>query len=111
MCRGQSRGSPKKPGGIPSSNLQKTQNAKPTSGLTQNIHTTRSTPWWPSWPTEAAQRSAPSSEVRLARGLKPPSNEVRLARGSPPPSSGVRLARGSLTSAPAPALVYGYLTL
>jgi hypothetical protein len=53
------------------------------------------------------QRSAPSSEVRLARGLtpprvrstslegsRPPSSGVRLARGLTPPSSGVRLARG-----------------
>jgi hypothetical protein len=31
-------------GGHPPLNLQKTQNAKPTSGPTQNIHTTRSTP-------------------------------------------------------------------
>jgi hypothetical protein len=52
--------------------MQKIQNAKPTSGLTQNIHTTRSTPWWPPRPTEAAQQSAPSGEVRLARGITPP---------------------------------------
>jgi hypothetical protein len=73
---------------------------------------------------QKAQQNAPSSEVRLAPGLTPLSSEVhlapgltplssevRLARGSPPPSSGVRLARGSLTSAPAPACMYGYLML
>jgi hypothetical protein len=128
---------PKKPGGILLQTCKKTQNANPTTGLTQNIHTTRSTSWRPPRPTEAAQQNAPSSEVRLARGLTPLSSEVRLARGFPPPSSRVRfargspppsnrvrlvrgltppssevyLARGSLTSAPAPARVYGHLML
>jgi hypothetical protein len=61
------------------------QNANPTSGLTQNIHTTRSTPRWPPRPTEAAQQNAPSSEVRLARGSPPLSSEVyaSLERGPP----------------------------
>jgi hypothetical protein len=71
-CRGQPRRSPKNRGAC--LKLQKTQNAKPTSGLTQNIHTTRSMPRWPPRPTEAAQQSAHSSEVRLARGPTPPSS-------------------------------------
>jgi hypothetical protein len=53
----------------------------------------------------------PSSRVRLARGSPPPSSRVRLVRGLTPPLSEVRLARGSLTSAHAPARVYGHLVL
>jgi hypothetical protein len=37
LCRGQPRGSPKKPGEILLKTCKKTQNANPTSGLTQNI--------------------------------------------------------------------------
>jgi hypothetical protein len=38
---------------------------------------------WPPWPTKVTQLSAPSGEVRLARGLDAVSGEVRLARGLP----------------------------
>jgi hypothetical protein len=41
-----------------------------------------------------AQLRAPSSRLRLARGLTPPSSGSRLARGFTSPSSGLRLARG-----------------
>jgi hypothetical protein len=103
--------------------LKPVKNAKCKTHLepnTKRAHTARPTPRWPPRPTRAAPQGAPSSKVRLARGLTPPSNEVRLARGltppragfrlargSPPPSSGLCLARGSLTSTPAPARVYG----
>jgi hypothetical protein len=78
--------------------LKPAKNAKHTSRLTQNMHTARPTRRWPPRPIRAAQQGAPSSEVRLARGLTPPSNEVRLARGSPPPSS--RLPPRSRAHAP-----------
>jgi hypothetical protein len=107
--------------------LKPAKNAKRKTHLepnTKHAHTAWPTPRWPPRPTRAAQHGAPSSKVRLARGLTPPSNEVRfarglmppragfrLARGSPPPSSGLCLARGSLTSTPAPAHVYEPLML
>jgi hypothetical protein len=72
----------------------KTQTHLEPNAKHMHIHTAQPTPRWPSRPTRAAQQGAPSSKVRLARGLTPPSSGVRFARGSLPSSSGVRLARG-----------------
>jgi hypothetical protein len=51
-------------------------------------------PGGPPRPTGAAQRNAPSSKVRLARGLSAPSGGVHPARGLNAPSSKVRPIRG-----------------
>jgi hypothetical protein len=61
------------------------------------MRTIRLPPRWPPWSTEMTQQSAPSGEVRLARGLDAPSGEVRLARG--------------LLRAPVPARAYEHLML
>jgi hypothetical protein len=60
----------------------------------KSAHTTRSQPWWPPWPTRATRLSAPSGEVRPARGLRAASGEVRPARGLSAPSGEVRPTRG-----------------
>jgi hypothetical protein len=59
------------------------------------VTTAQPTPRWPPQPTRAAQQGAPSSKVRLARGLTPPSSEVRLARGLMLPRAGSVSLEGS----------------
>jgi hypothetical protein len=112
---------PLKTGGIPLKTCIKQNKTKHTSNL--STHTARPTLQWPPRPTRVAQSSAPSSKVRLARGLTPPRARSTSLEGSLPlervptrsrdhaPSSGLRLARGSLTGAPAPARGYEHLML
>jgi hypothetical protein len=81
-CRGQPQGSPKKPG---ESCLKPAKKHKTQTLLEHNpkhTHTAQPTPRWPPRPTRAAQQGAPSSKVRLARGLTPPSSGLHHARGS-----------------------------
>jgi hypothetical protein len=103
-CRGQPRGSPKKPG---ESCLKPAKNAKPKPNLGPNAKHTLNAIHAVAGP--AAHRSGLAKRP-LERGLPrsrahAPSSRVRLARGSPPPSSRVRLTRWSLASAPAPTRV------
>jgi hypothetical protein len=79
-CRGQPRGSPKKPGGSclkPAKNA----NANQLAHLTR-IHSTTANPGGPHGPPGQHSRR-PTNEVCLARGLGTPSSKARLARGHP----------------------------
>jgi hypothetical protein len=76
FCRGQPRGSPKNRGGIllKTSKKRKTQNAKHTSNLTQNVHAQHSTcrggPHGPpEWPNKAPPR-ARSVSLEGSRSLE-----------------------------------------
>jgi hypothetical protein len=80
-CRGQPRGSPKKRGESclkPAKNAKRKPNLGPNTKHTHNAIHAVAAPR----PIEAAQQSAPSSEVRLARGLKPPRMRSASLEGS-----------------------------
>jgi hypothetical protein len=135
-CRGQPRGSPKKPGES-CLKLAKNTKHKYSSNITRNIRTQHSPRRdGPRGPPERRNKPPPRARSASLEGSRPPrarsaslegsrslewvpprsrahapSSGFRLARGSPPPSSGLRLARGSLTSAPAPARGYEHLML
>jgi hypothetical protein len=103
-CQGQPRGSPKKPGGVLLKTCKKAQNTNTPRTYAKHTRTAQPTPRWPSRPTRAAQQSAPSSEVRLARGLTLPragsaSKRVHAILERAPPRSRVP---ASLERAPPP---------
>jgi hypothetical protein len=75
------------------------------------LHATRSRPCAPT-ARQGGTADAPSGEVHLARGLNAPSGEVRLARGLNAPSVRTASLEGTcMHVVPAPAPVYGHLTL
>jgi hypothetical protein len=95
FCRGQPRGSPKNRGGIllKTSKKRKTQNAKHTSNLTQNVHAQHSTcrggPHGPpEWPNKAPPR-ARSVSLEGSRSLEraPPRSWVPASLERAPPRS------------------------
>jgi hypothetical protein len=61
----------------------------------KRTHKVRPTPWWPPWPTGVAQSRAPTSRLRLARGLTPPSSGSALLKGSRLPRASSASLEGS----------------
>jgi hypothetical protein len=86
-CRGQPKGSPKRPGG---SCLKPARNAKRKTHLepnTKHAHTAQPTPQWPPRPTRAVEQGAPLSKAPLERG--PPRSRAHAPSSRLPPRSRV----------------------
>jgi hypothetical protein len=102
ICRGQPRGSLKKPG---ESCLKAAKNAKHkhTSNTTQNIRTQHSPRCdGPRGPPEWPNKAPPRARSASLEGSRPPSGEVYLARGLTPPTSRSASLEGSCSLERAP---------
>jgi hypothetical protein len=83
VTKGSVGDSPEGPKNRGESCLKPAKKHKTQTHLESNTKRTQHSPHrdGPPRPTRAAQQGAPSSKVRLARGLTPPSSEAGLARG------------------------------